>query len=441
MERLIYIILIFCLFGSCSDNDGDIFEVAMPQKIADFEPRPGGAMMRYYLPTDSEVQAIHIRYRDFRGKEVHLTGSYACDSLEIIGFNEAQRGVPASVTISNRANVESDPVEVTFDTQDSGPVAFFQDVKVESGWNGFNVSYQVPESVKGLAHVFYLGKNPLTNEPDTILLTSFQIQKGGDTLSFPLKQFNETNTVVIRTEDFRGYMVKEQTWENIAAYKMAQLGRENFDVYDPEGLSIEDDEEGKVGIEYLFDGSTKGEKTFGERSRTTFHTYLAGPQVAGKTLFILDFKEAREIAAVRLYAWLNVQRSALQSDKKTFYGAIWRGQYQNRLPCDVTLYASNDKDNESSWKEIGHFKQSKDLDMSIRWCSKTHGYGGGTISSLSSLEAADAQYMSFDFPPGSESYRYVKVVVNELFNHMYPSYTNEGGYVTLEECEVYTKED
>ncbi|MFR7808815.1 MAG: hypothetical protein ACLU4N_05805 [Butyricimonas faecihominis] len=64
------------------------------------------------------------------------------------------------------------------------------------------------------------------------MINSFQITAGADTLAFPLEQSAATNTVVIRTEDFRGYMVKQQVWENIEAYNTALLSPSKFDFLD-----------------------------------------------------------------------------------------------------------------------------------------------------------------------------------------------------------------
>ena len=45
------------------------------------------------------------------------------------------------------------------------------------------------------------------------------MEKGGaDTLTFSLENPKETTDVVIRTEDFRGYMVSERVWEGVEAY-------------------------------------------------------------------------------------------------------------------------------------------------------------------------------------------------------------------------------
>ena len=124
-------------------------------------------------------------------------------------------------------------------------------------WGGFSMMYSSPEVVSGLVHVFYLGTNPLTQRPDTILVMTSPIVEGGDTLNFVLKQTSENNTVVVRTEDYRGYRVKQQIFEGLPALYMDTLKYGDFD-FKFTGKIIER-EEYALGEKYLFDGDRKGE--------------------------------------------------------------------------------------------------------------------------------------------------------------------------------------
>lgn len=58
--------------------------------------------MRYRLPADPDILSIRVRYQDAFGKEILRTGSYACDSLFLVGFNEARQGVLASITLASK---------------------------------------------------------------------------------------------------------------------------------------------------------------------------------------------------------------------------------------------------------------------------------------------------------------------------------------------------
>ncbi|WP_292265113.1 DUF4959 domain-containing protein [Butyricimonas sp.] len=438
MKRLIYILLILGLYCSCTDDETVVFDTPMPNVT--FAKRAGGAVMRYQLPANTDVQAINIRYRDALGQEMFRTGSYACDSLIIIGFNEARENIPATVTLSNRSNEESEPMEVTFDTDKSGPVAFFDDLNVFVGWNGFSISYNAPEHANGMAHVFYLGKDPNTGLPDTLLLNTFPIEGGRDTLAFQVKQLSSANTVVIRTEDFRGYMVKESVWENVPSYNVALLNPTTFDFLDPEGLSIEDPA-ARVGKDYLFDGDTKGETFYGLNTNTAFATYISKVNPTGKTLFILDLREAKNVAMTKLYAMLYVNDNFPWPGSD--FGNIWQGAYVNKLPCDVAIYASNDMDDANSWREIGHFSEDPRMDMASRWCSRTVGNLTERYSTIDAIRAAEPIAMQIDFPATAEPFRFLKVVVNEVFEHRdlnWP-YKNTQKHVTIQEFEVYAKEN
>ena len=129
MKKLIYILLTLSIFYGCQEDKEVGFDITIPQENISFQPTAGGAIMRYRLPADPDILSIRVRYQDAFGKEILRTGSYACDSLFLVGFNEARQGVLASITLCNRNNVESAPLEIAFDTKDSGPVAFFEQLE------------------------------------------------------------------------------------------------------------------------------------------------------------------------------------------------------------------------------------------------------------------------------------------------------------------------
>ncbi|WP_303179448.1 DUF4959 domain-containing protein [uncultured Butyricimonas sp.] len=428
--RNILFVLLFFVFSGCQD-DGDTFGLMMPKDGLSFRPIAGGAVMYYNLPEDDETLFIRVRYRDAYGQEMLRTGSYACDSLLLVGFNEARQNIPATVTLCNRARVESEPIEVTFDTKDSGPVAFFENVKVASNWNGFTVSYDVTGYANGMAHVLYTGKNPLTQEPDTLLISSFPIMEGTDTLSFQVQQESESNTVVIRTEDFRGYMVKQKIWENVEAYSTEKLARSQFEFLDPNKFS-KNDPEAQLGFEYLFDGDIKGE-TCCYLADNVWKTYLAGPGVFGEDLFIIDFKEPKQIAQLRIYCMLNMRDFP--------YNSIWRTVYDNKLPCKLSVYVSNNKDDKDSWKKMASFEQDREMDASLRWCVNAATSNWDTMDE-SEVRAAKPSYMEVMLPASGETYQYLKVVVDDTFeNEIYGGSGNDTEYVTMHELEIFTKKD
>lgn len=132
--------------------------------------------------------------------------------------------------------------------------------KIEPYWGEFQLTYEVPDRVAGMVHVFYLGTNPLTNSPDTILVKSFPLVNKEETVVFPLKQVRDKNTVVVRTEDFKGYRVREQVWKDVESYSKIKYDSEKLSLIDVKKLSFEDDKVDMIGAKYLFDGELKGEQ-------------------------------------------------------------------------------------------------------------------------------------------------------------------------------------
>ena len=57
------------------------FRLAFLRKIYEIRPIPGGAVMYYNLPSDLDLMAIRVRYKDAFGQEIMREGSYASDSL------------------------------------------------------------------------------------------------------------------------------------------------------------------------------------------------------------------------------------------------------------------------------------------------------------------------------------------------------------------------
>lgn len=437
------ILILLLIFGLFACNDGEnIFSVEVPKDGFHFKAVPGGAIMYYKLPDDSDIFAMNVRYTNAQGKEVLKVGSYVGDSLLVDGFNEARQNVPARITFVNNRNEESNPIELSFNTQESAPYAFFNDVQVSSSWGGFQVMYNTSDVVTGMVHVFYLGTNPLTQQEDTILLKSFPINKGGDTLQFALQQERLKNTVIIRTDDFRGYRVRQETWKDVEAFSS-----ENWPVtaesFDDGGLSLERND-GKTGVKYLFDGERKGLGRLQyvmqdpENNKDECHTYVAGPNAFGKPI-IIDLKEEKIPAYIRIYSMQSVLGSFNYSTGALY--AVWSGVYGDKLPCDITVYAGNDKDpNADSWVKMGGFYEAPSLTAADRWTYPCDVYMK-KAKNEQELEAADELYADVMFIATPEKYRYIKMVVNDTFDPPTSRNTNPNNYFTLHELEVYVKKD
>ena len=438
MKKYLFILLILGILG-CQDDE-TLFDVSIPRENISFKPISGGAVMYYKLPVDENVFSIQVRYRDARGEELVCTGSYACDSLVLAGFNEARQGVPAYVSLCNHKHELSRAVEMTFDTEDSAPVAFFDKAEVKSHWNGFSLIYESPEIVNGMAHVLYVGNNPLTKEVDTLLLKSFPISKGRDTLFFALQQESALNTVVVRTEDIRGYRVKQRVWKDVEAYQVKQLASQSIELLDPRNCILDDDKY-KVGKQYLFDGDLNGIGCKTGHTAFQYYTFVAGPGAVGAP-FILDLKEPIVPAYMRLYGILNtISWPGKNASGSGIMGPIWNGWYITKLPNEVIVYASNDKDDENSWERIGYFHEGSTLPLADRWARRTMD-PNFRITLIDELLVADPCYMTVEFPASDKTFRYLKFVINDTFENTKnsPLYDqNLEKYVTFNELEVYVK--
>ena len=224
--------LMACTLWSCSDGE-EAFDSGLTPSAFSFRPITGGAVMYYNLPNDPEVTGLYVRYLDAFGKPVTRSASTSNDSLFLTGFNEAVSNVPAEVYIQRRDRSESNPIMVSFSTKDSGPVDFLKTVEVLSNWEGFTLRYSTPNYSEGLVNVFYLGKDPQTGDPDTVLISSFTLEDAAydETISFKVKQAVEKPTVIIRTEDFRGNRVGEKAFDGVEFLEQTLLSPTLFDFY------------------------------------------------------------------------------------------------------------------------------------------------------------------------------------------------------------------
>lgn len=445
-KNIIFLLALMLAFVGCKDEE-QAFAPGIGSEAFSFKPIAGGAVMKYQLPADANVVGVNVRYKDFKGAEILRSGSVYGDSLVLVGFNEARTDIPATVTLVRKDGSESAPISTSFSTNDSGAYAFFNGVKVSSGWNGFFISTDNPADANGIAHVFYLGVNPYTGKNDTILLKDFVIKAGKDTMEFALKQKIENNTIIIRTEDFRGYMVREEVYPNIYAY--------NTDKLDPSYITFQcaksiEDETRMMGSKYLFDGDLKGETYYPDKDNSKFRFYVAGPQATNVPMY-LDLGKNRLCAQVRLYAMRYVNRRIGVSTDRV-YGSLFGYNYFDKLPCDVEVFGAREGSgttyDDMTWERLGGFTQDRQTTTNERWCAGTFNDGfqvDGKQQIYSSLEAvqdASPLYMTIGFMPDKEAlgYRYLKIVPKQVFYRLSMGLElNLERYVALQELEVYTR--
>ena len=474
MKNLHYYILgaAALLAVSCSDEVEPV-AIDIPSSSLQFTPVMGGAVLHYQLPDRNDVVGIHVRYLDAYGQEILRTASALCDSMELVGFNEAKADVECQVTLQLVDHTESAPVTAHFSTLDSAPIQFIQSVEVFSGWDGFSMNYSSPFGSEGtgMGHVFYLGTNPHSGEPDTILMKTFTLYDTEGVVSevFKNKQDVEHTTVVVRAEDYRGYMVGERVFEDIASVNTAKLDPKLFKIYYSNSLEIPEE---MVGLEYLTDGDTKGTRWWETQDDHIYHTFISDRHGAGEgsVPMYIDMGQLRPTSQVRLYAHLYLGSGTCYG-RPCFAPKNWcsgradgsecqtvqviSGDYSNDLPCSVTVYgcrnAGDTQDFEAQqWELLGSYSEDPDADYEDRWCYDAYDCGGiyypSAYRTLAKCEAAQGIYMPINFPADGqdEGFRYLKLVFNDVFHltdgmEENSNYKNTYKYITFHELEVYTK--
>lgn len=448
MRKIALTLILLGLLYSC-EKESNIFEVSMqPQGVA-FKAIEGGAEMSYVIPNDPKVFAIHVRYKNWMGEDVLKVGGYGSDKIILDGFNKAENSVPVTITLADNNNIESAPIELSFSTLDSAPYAFFDNAKVEPYWGGFQLSYEVPDRVSGMVHVFYVGTNPITHDSDTILVKSFPLVNKEETIVFPLKQVRDKNTVVVRTEDFKGYRVREQVWKDVVSYSKVKYDSEKLSLIDVNKLSVEDDKIDMVGAKYLFDGDSKGEKrmsfAYGKGGTVAeVFTFIAGPKALGKP-FIVELSEAKVPASIRIYGMLRMAKFSFtntSSKVESNLKSVWNNSYEDKLPCKLTVYAGNNKDgNDDEWVKFGSFEQDRFAKNTDRWSRKT-AENSLIIDDISRLRAEEPAFLEVNLKAQSTEYRYLKIVVDDIYSSQFgvnQDNKNNSKYVTMHELEVYVK--
>lgn len=454
--RLFIWLFLLGALAACKDDEETSFDVPVEFKhpLA-FREIPGGAVMKYYLPDNAGIFGVRVRYTDAFGNQMMKDGSYLSDSLILSGFTEARKNVPAQVTFFNSSMVETEPLEVTFNTLPSATIAVFDELTVNPYWGGFNVTYQSPETVSGMIHVFYLGINPKTKLQDSILMASFPIQEGGDTLNFVLKQAMDSTDVIVRTDDFKGYRVHQKVFK-----KLPCLSMDTLDYHDGEfdfrfTGKVWEDETYQFGQKYLFDGDKKGttyrqNKLGGERYK--YATFVTERDAFGER-FIIDLKEERIPASVRLYAFLNYQTSwPLLSSTRTpeVLNKLWNGSYLSKLPCKVKLYGTNENPETVALDACAPlFTLDDDPDNRLfrkgnYWTAKTdeqtgkYHYLDYFSATDAEVEAAEPVFLDMLCNYTGAKYRYLIFVVTDTYD-AYQGEKNTEEYITFNELEVFIK--
>ena len=450
IRKLLFLLLAGVSFIACNDDD-EIFDVPVEFQRISFEAVPGGAVMRYKLPDDLDIYRVRARYLNAYGEEMLKDGSYLSDSILLSGFTEARTDVPVRLSFLNKDMLESVSVERTFNTEASASVALFDNLTVNPYWGGFNVTYSAPESVDGTIHVFYIGTNPKTHEPDSILMGSYPIVEGGDTLNFEVTQSVDQLDVVVRTDDYDGHRVKLNVYEDIPSLEMATLSPSEFD-FSFTGTVQERPEYG-FGEKYLFDGKKKGDGYrlhILKNEKRIYDTFVAGPEAFGER-FIFDLGMPKVPAALYAYVFLQFHSYYPEaSDSDKYIGDVWSGYYPSRLPCKAKVYGVSAEENpetvdlstcallytlddDDSWDNFKYYSWCKDTD-----CAYSANTADYSIVSDAEFEAQDPILLRMVCNYTGEKFQYLVLVVEDTYHSgRWGDYEDNGReYVTFDEIEV-----
>jgi len=462
MRKILFFLLALVAFVACKDDDDNGFDVPVEFRKISFDPVPGGAVMRYRLPDNMDIFGVRASYQDAYGRQLVKEGTYLTDTLLLNGFTEARENEPVRLTFLNSNLKESAPIEMTFNTQDAAAVALFDNLTVNPFWDGFSVIYSSPKTVEGTVHVFYVGINPLTKQEDNILMGSYPIMEGGDTLNFELKQALDELKVVIRTDDFDGNTVKTQLYQGIDALTMEQLSPDQFTFSYPDYLKIED-EPHQIGLQYLFDGEKKGanyRKNRMQGDKYKFGTWVVGPNAFGER-FIIDFGTPRIPAMLRgdaflYHGWDYPYANPNWPDPTLdmFVCDLWTSNYHTRLPAKIKVYGTNATnpqtaalsectllytlDEDPSWNSFYNTAWCRFTDCSHGPINKTEAY---RYKEDAAFNAADPISLDMKCTYFGEAYRYIFFVVEDTWNSVRYSDNDDNTreYITFDELEVFVK--
>lgn len=476
-NKILLLLVVLPLLYSCK-SDEDLPRVSLADGALRFEPAPGGAVLHYNLPDNPDIVGIHVRYTDCYGKPMLRTGSVYTDTLTVTGFNEATENVQGEVTVQMCDGGESAPIACTFSTLDSQPVTFLKTVSMDSGWNGFSLGYGRLDGVKGLYNVFYLGVNPYTQATDTILLDTQQMMAEGDTIVYTPQQGQDKFTTVVRAEDYRGHIIGERVFDVEA---MTTAKHDGITVH--YANSYENDEQ-KVGVQYLTDGDTNGWRWYESSDPHKFYTFVSKTGAIGEAAepMYVDLGKLMPVSSVRFYGYLKFGPETNEkggpvpcfTSNKDECGNVaenYVGQhfsimeyYYTRLPSKADIYGCRESATSSDfesmkWEKLGELDEDPEIVMNygdedgISWvptakcwfkhCSSVT--SAAKTPGVDAIKALDPAYEEAKFPAAGQGngYRYLKIVFKDSYWTEWDEskYANPNGVITFNELEVYGKKD
>lgn len=429
IRKVCFAISVLCCLWACKDDEVS-FDVPVPEEGITFEPMPGGAIMRYTLPQNTDISAICVRYVDEQGRENIVKGSIYADSITLTGFHAPHEEVRAQITVTDNNDVESAPIERTFSTLVSAPYAYMDSVQVISAWNGVRMVGSYTGVASGIVDVYHVATNPYTKEIDTLFVSYFTISTGEVNTFMEIPKdstLGDETTIVLRSEDGNGNFVRSAIFTGLTQYATVQYPSDQLTVSDPGGFSYEDASR-SLGIQYLLDGDTKGKITMYQEFMREYFTYVT--EANGNGSYVqLELDEPQVIASVRVYA-------ALRNSRKMWnLVPYFNLNYEDRLPNHIRIVASNDETLPlEEWDQIGEFYENRNGNTDY-WALQ----GAFSTSTPEGYDSMDPRYAEVVCEVSETEYKYVRVVSVDHFRTNPYVGDNLADYISYHELEVYVK--
>lgn len=225
------------------DND-----TSLPGTVSDVrtESIPGGAILRYKLPDNTDLMYVKATYHVGKGEKKEARASIYSNSLTVEGFGDTN---PHRVAIScvDRTENEGKPVEVEIVPLTPPVKTVFESVRMDATFGGIYVSFQNPDKASLSFHVettdemnqLYEAHAQYTQAADgTFYVRGFESElrqfhlylldrwgNSSDTLSVSFTPFQETR---LSKEKFNPYILPGDIECNAWAGNLAYAWNEDF---------------------------------------------------------------------------------------------------------------------------------------------------------------------------------------------------------------------
>lgn len=111
--------------------------------ISEVKPTPGGAIIKYKLPTDDDLLFVEAKFTLENGRKMQVRSSIYVDSLNLEGFGSIGK-FPVALYAVDRGGNRSDALTVDIETLIPPVKTIFSSVALIETFGGINVSWKNP---------------------------------------------------------------------------------------------------------------------------------------------------------------------------------------------------------------------------------------------------------------------------------------------------------